>query len=89
MAIKIPAKFGSKLPPEEPGSGGVNFNKLNQKRRLEREHIKPVLGDNLFALYHHHCEIFISGKYVGAGYGIYSDHRDADYDEIGKILVKL
>ncbi|MBD2499869.1 hypothetical protein [Anabaena azotica] len=88
MSIKIPAKFGSKLPPEDSGSGGVNFANLLQKRKLEKEQIKPVLGD-LFALYHHYCAIFISGKCVGSGYGIYSDNRDSDYDEIGKILANL
>ena len=91
--LRIPPKFGSKLPPAEPDkSKGKFFDRLNAKMKWERENIQPHLKD-LFPLYNHDCIIFLPDNgncyYVGKGYGNYLTGRDDDYNRIGEILAQI
>jgi hypothetical protein len=65
---------------------GTVMNRLVTKLKWEREVIKPMLGD-LFPCFKDSCTIFISGEYVGQGYGTY-DRTDEEYDQAGQILAK-
>lgn len=94
MAIRIPPKFGSKLPPPEPSknNGKSIFQRINEKRAWERENIEPHLGD-LFPLFRDECIIFENQNnivvYVGRnGFGWYKN-RNEDYRKIGEILAKI
>lgn len=93
--LRIPPKFGSKLPAPKPESNkpkGSFFDRLNAKLKWEREQIQPYLGD-LFPLYRHSCIIFLPTEntyyYTGAGYGDYDKRRDDDYSKVGEILAKI
>ncbi|VXD24351.1 hypothetical protein [Planktothrix paucivesiculata] len=91
--IRIPPKFGSKVPKPEPDkSKGSVFERLNAKLKWERENIEPHLKD-LFPLYRHTCIIFMPTEntfyYTGAGYGNYENGRDDDYNRIGAILAQI
>ncbi|MEA5619932.1 hypothetical protein VB711_19080 [Cronbergia sp. UHCC 0137] len=88
MAIKIPRKFGSALPPEEPREKGVNFHKINEKFRYERENIQPHLGD-LYGFYGDRCVIFNGNYYVGRNGYSFRSGKNEDYDKVGKILVQI
>lgn len=89
MPIRILPKYNSGNPEPDPSKPtGSILSRLNAKHKYEREYIQPVLGD-LFSLYRHDCIIFISGKYVGRGYGFYQDNRDEDYDKIGQFLAQI
>ena len=88
MAIRILPKYGSKVPEPEPDKNQPELNifeAINKKLRYERENIQPFLGDNLFPYYEHSCILYISGKYVGQGYGTYTDRIEL-YDQIGEIF---
>ncbi|QSV56248.1 MAG: hypothetical protein HEP80_22940 [Dolichospermum sp. UKL201] len=99
MAINIPSKFGSALPPEPHKKKGINFDKLTQQIRFEREHIQPYLTEHQFVLYHQRCDLFVGNYYHGKNHFLnvstnneseeYPAHRDAEYDEIGKILAHI
>ena len=89
MAIRIPPKYGSRIPEPNPNQPQVNiFDQLNTKLKYERENIKPFLGDNLFPYYRHSCILYISGRYVGEGYGSYKNQTEL-YDQIGHILTTI
>jgi len=89
MAIRIPPKYGSRVPEPDPNQPkGSIFDRLNAKLKFERENIQPFLGDELFRYYRHHCILYIAGKYVGKGYGNYTDKTEK-YQEIGQILATL
>lgn len=88
MAIRILPKYGSKVPEPEPDKNQPELNifeAINKKLRYERENIQPYLGDKLYSYYSHSCLLFISGKYVGEGYGTYTDRTEL-YDQVGHIL---
>jgi hypothetical protein len=98
MPINIPSKFGGSLPSEPNKKKGINFGKLNEKLRWEREHIQPYLTNHQLALYHHSCDLFVGNYYHGKNHFLnftsneseeYPVNRDAEYDEIGQILVDL
>jgi hypothetical protein len=98
MAINIPPKFGSGLP-EPNDKKGIDFGKLGDKLRFEREHIEPNLTCLQLVLYHQRCELFVGDFYHGKRHFLnvstnneseeYPPHRDVEYDEIGQILVNL
>lgn len=89
MPIRILPKYNSGNPePERNKPIADIFKELNAKHEYEREHIQPVL-DDLFPLYSDKCIIFISGKYVGRGYGFYQDNRNEDYDKVGQLLAEI
>ncbi|MFB2891963.1 hypothetical protein ACE1CI_03350 [Aerosakkonemataceae cyanobacterium BLCC-F50] len=89
MPIRILPKYNSGNPEPDRNKPTENsFSRLNAKLKYEREYIQPVLGD-LFRLYRHDCIIFISGKYVGRGYGFYEDNRDEDYEKVGQLLAQI
>lgn len=88
MAIRILPKYGSKVPEPEPDKNQPELNifeAINKKLRYERENIQPYLGNKLYSYYSHSCLLFISGKYVGEGYGTYTDRTEL-YDQVGHIL---
>ena len=100
MAINIPSKFGSGLPPEKPTDRkGINFHKLNEKLRWERENILPHLTHRLFSLYGDRCDLFVGNYYHGKNHFLnvnfsneseeYPPYRNAEYDEVGKILAHI
>ncbi|MEB3190430.1 MAG: hypothetical protein VKL42_08825 [Snowella sp.] len=82
----IPPKYngiGAKQPvPQQEGNA---FKRLSAKLKFEREVIEPVLGE-LTYLYRHHCTLFISGEYVGQGYGSYRQNDNDRYSEVGELL---
>jgi len=91
MAIRIPPKYGSRVPepdPNQPKPEGSIFDRLNAKLQFELENVKPFLGDRLYTYYGHYCILYISGKYVGQGYGTYTDKTEI-YQEIGEILATI
>lgn len=98
MAINIPPKFGSGLP-EPTDRKGINFHKVTEKLRWEREHIQPYLTNHQLVLYHQRCDLFVGDFYHGKRHFLnvstnneseeYPPHRDVEYDEIGQILVNL
>jgi hypothetical protein len=99
MAIRIPGKFGSGLPPEPYNKKGIDFGKLTQKTRFEREHIQPYLTNHQLVLYHHCCDLFVGNFYHGKHHFLnvstnneseeYPVNRNDEYDKIGHILVNL
>ena len=101
MAINIPSKFCSGLTPEKPTDRkGINFHKLNEKLRWERENILPHLTHRLFSLYGDRCDLFVGNYYHGKNHFLnvnftsneneeYPVNRDAEYDEVGKILAHI
>ena len=91
MAIRILPKYGSKVPEPEPDKNQPELNifeAINKKLKYERENIKPFLGDNLFPYYRNFCILYISGRYVGQGYGSYTNQTEL-YDQIGHILTTI
>jgi hypothetical protein len=87
--LRIPKKYegynkGKSAP--EPKPEGTVMNRLLARLKWEKEVIQPMLG-NLFPCFKHSCIIFISGEYVGQGYGTY-DRTDEEYDQAGQILAK-
>ena len=89
MAIRIPPKYGSKVPEPDPNQPQVSIiDRFTAKLKYERENIEPFLGDNLFPYYQHSCILYISGRYVGEGYGTYTDRTEL-YDQIGHILATI
>ena len=87
--LRIPKKHegynkGKSAP--EPKLEGTVMNRLLARLKWEKEVIQPMLGD-LFPYFKDHCIIFISGGYVGQGYGTY-DRTDEEYDQAGQILAK-
>ncbi|MBD2629910.1 hypothetical protein [Trichormus variabilis] len=98
MAINIPSKFGSGLPSEPNNKKGINFGKLNEKLRWEREHIQPYLTNHQLVLYRHSCDLFVGNYYHGKHHFLnftsneseeYPVNRDAEYDEVGQILAHI
>ena len=85
MAIRISPKYGSKVP--EPGPNQPRIS-IVDRLKYERENIKPFLGDNLFPYYRNFCILYISGRYVGQGYGSYTNQTEL-YDQIGHILTTI
>jgi hypothetical protein len=60
MEIRIPPKYGSRVPEPYPNEPRVSiFDRLNAKMKYEPENIKPFLGDHLFGYYRHHCILYI------------------------------
>jgi hypothetical protein len=100
MAINIPSKFGSGLPSKLNQKKGIDFDKLTEKLRFEREHIQPCLTNHQLVLYHHRCDLFVGNYYHGKHHFLnvnftnsesenYPPHRNHEYDEIGKILAHI
>ena len=100
MAINIPSKFGSGLPPEPNKKKGIDFDKLTEKLRFERDNIQPYLTNHQFVLYHHSCDLFVGNYYHGKNHFLnvnftsdeseeYPPHRNDEYDEVGKILAHI
>ncbi|MEA5526940.1 hypothetical protein [Nodularia spumigena] len=99
MAINIPSKFGSGLPPEQPRKG-IDFGELTRKTRFEREHIQPYLTNHQLVLYHHRCDLFVGNYYHGKNHFLnvdftsneseeYPPNRNIEYDEVGNILAHI
>ena len=89
MPIRIPPKYGSKVPDPDPNEPKVSIiERFCTKLKHERENIEPFLGDNLFPYYRHSCILYISARYVGQGYGTYTDRTEL-YDQIGHILTTI
>ncbi len=100
MAINIPSKFGSGLPSEPNKKKGIDFDKLTQQIRFERDNIQPYLTNHQLVLYHHRCDLFVGNYYHGKNHFLnlnttnnesedYPVNRDAEYDEVGKILAHI
>lgn len=85
MAIRISPKYGSKVPEPDPNQPRIS---IVDRLKYERENIKPFLGDNLFPYYRNFCILYISGRYVGQGYGSYTNQTEL-YDQIGHILTTI
>jgi hypothetical protein len=98
MPLNIPSKFGSGLPEKPSDKKGIDFNKLSEQIRFEREHIQPHLTNQQCVLYHHRCELFVGNYYHGKHHFLdhsnsesedYPVNRNSEYDEIGNILAQI
>ena len=99
MAINIPSKFGNVLSKSNKKKS-IDFDKLTEKLRFERDNIQPYLTNHQFVLYHHSCDLFVGNYYHGKNHFLnvnftsneneeYPVNRDAEYDEVGKILAHI
>jgi hypothetical protein len=98
MPLNIPSKFGSSLPEKPSDKKGIDFNKLSEQIRFEREYIQPHLTNQQCVLYHHRCELFVGNYYHGKHHFLdhsnsesedYPVNRNCEYDEVGNILAQI